>query len=210
MSHDITSQVGQLKVLMANIGVGDDYFYMSSEVKDTFQTIISYLTLPCTCPPLLSLDLCLQSQQQDYNSPSNHSNNSGNSTSQLISLQIPFSSFDSLSSLNSMPSVQYNIKINCKTKLDRLYTYHHPTDIVEYPEISKFRFIRHFFVVDLEDWHNPAWNFTYSQGEPRGKTGKQTMNCSVLLDKDGNKVPCYVSHATCAFQFFFFFKEKEI
>ena len=30
--HDITLQVGQLKVLMANIGVGDTYFYVSSEV----------------------------------------------------------------------------------------------------------------------------------------------------------------------------------
>ena len=173
--------------------------------------MVSYLTLPCTCPPSLSLDLHLWSQQQDNNSPSSHSiNNSGNSTGQSISLQIPFSSFDSPSPLNSTPSVWYNIKINRKTTLDRLYSYHHPTDLVEYPQTSKFGFIGHLFVVDLEDWHNPAWNFAYSQGEPQGTTGKQVMTCSVLLGKDGNKVPCYVSHATCVYQFFFFERKKNL
>ena len=211
MSYDVTAEVRRLKVLTANIGAGDAYFYASSEVQDAFQTVISYLTLPRTHPPLLSLDLHLRSQQQDYNSPSNHSiNNSGNSTGQSISLQIPFSSFDTPSPLNSTPSVRYNVKINRKTTLDRLYIYHHPTDLVEYPETSKFGFIGHLFVVDLEDWRNPARNFAYSQGEPRGTTGKRTMTCSVLLDKDGNEVPCYVSHATCAYQFSLLKEKKNL
>ncbi|KAJ7257624.1 hypothetical protein C8J57DRAFT_1074290 [Mycena rebaudengoi] len=45
-------------------------------------------------------------------------------------------------------------------------------------------------------WFNPARNFVYSQGEPRGSTGKNLVFCDVLVDSRGNKVACKESHST--------------
>ncbi|KAJ7676899.1 hypothetical protein DFH06DRAFT_976937 [Mycena polygramma] len=47
------------------------------------------------------------------------------------------------------------------------------------------------------DWLNPARNFAYSQGEPRGSTGRKGVPCGLLVDSDGQKVLCKESHSTC-------------
>ncbi|KAJ7437910.1 hypothetical protein B0H11DRAFT_1884881 [Mycena galericulata] len=47
------------------------------------------------------------------------------------------------------------------------------------------------------DWLNPVRNFAYSQGEPRGSTGRKGVFCDLLVNSDGEKVPCKESHSTC-------------
>ncbi|KZP11654.1 hypothetical protein FIBSPDRAFT_913544 [Athelia psychrophila] len=48
-----------------------------------------------------------------------------------------------------------------------------------------------------EDWVNPRLNFVYSQGPPVGRTtlGEHVF-CKLLVDEDGEQVPCRESHAT--------------
>ncbi|KAJ6453265.1 hypothetical protein DFH09DRAFT_964017 [Mycena vulgaris] len=46
-------------------------------------------------------------------------------------------------------------------------------------------------------WFPPARNFVYSQGEPKGSTGRKPVFCDILVNSDGNKVACKESHSTC-------------
>lgn len=98
---------------------------------------------------------------------------------------------------NPSPDVQRHVKINRKTKLDALYTYK-PGTLVEYPQTSQREFIGHLFLMDpTSDWLNPARDIVYSQGEPRGSSGKKTVFCDILVSSDGEKIPCRESHSTC-------------
>jgi hypothetical protein len=63
--------------------------------------------------------------------------------------------------------------------------------MVEYPETSSGGSVGHLFNISPEDWANPRTNFAYSQGEPSGRTKVgHSVQCKLLIDSDGNKVPC--------------------
>ncbi|KAJ3713589.1 hypothetical protein C8R42DRAFT_684404 [Lentinula raphanica] len=75
---------------------------------------------------------------------------------------------------------------------------HGESDIVEYP-ISGGRseeVVGHLFRRDTNSWTNPANDFAYSRGPPRGySTG---VKVSLMVDAEsGNMVPCTVRHSTC-------------
>ena|ERR1700761_2068950 len=91
--------------------------------------------------------------------------------------------------------VQYNVKITRQTTLDKLYTYDSDY-ILEFPETSARGSIGHLFPFHR---FNPARNFVYSQGEPRGMTGKKAVYCDILTDSESKKVPCKMSFATCKY-----------
>lgn len=92
---------------------------------------------------------------------------------------------------------RYNVKINARTTLDVLYTYGLGASL-EYPETSKVGPIGHLFRIDLNSPHvSPARSFLYSQGEPRGSSGKKAVTCDVLVNGKGEKVLCKESHSTC-------------
>ncbi|KZP08487.1 hypothetical protein FIBSPDRAFT_901216 [Athelia psychrophila] len=97
-------------------------------------------------------------------------------------------------------SVQENVYLNRKTTLVKLFTYTRNAAAVEYPATHAQRPVGHLFEVDPDDWFNPRLNFAYSQGEPSGsrttENGKAIF-CQLLVDTDGNKVPCKVSQFTC-------------
>lgn len=111
-------------------------------------------------------------------------------TSALISL------LDSSHHKHDKPTVQMHVKLNRRTILDKLI-FHPPGALVEYPETSKHGRIGHIFSMEDVDWFNPARNFAYSQGEPRGSSGTKTVTCALLTDEKGNEVPCQESHSTC-------------
>ncbi|KAJ7192676.1 hypothetical protein GGX14DRAFT_594308 [Mycena pura] len=94
--------------------------------------------------------------------------------------------------------VEHNIKISNRTTLEKLYVYDINDPIVEFPETSAAGSIGHFFPFKPGTTHfHPARNFVYSQGEPRGTTGKRATYCDLFVDSDGNKIPCKVSSSTC-------------
>ncbi|KZP03615.1 hypothetical protein FIBSPDRAFT_768689, partial [Athelia psychrophila] len=99
--------------------------------------------------------------------------------------------------------VQENVYLNRKTTLVKLFTYTRNAAAVEYPATHAQRPVGHLFEVDPDDWFNPRLNFAYSQGEPSGsrttENGKAIF-CQLLVDTDGNKVPCKVSQFTCNLQ----------
>ena len=100
---------------------------------------------------------------------------------------------------NLQPTVEYNVSLNRKTSLDILY--HYPLGaIVEYPETSSEGCIGHLFDVLPDDWSNPRSNFVYAQGEPSGRTkAGHYIWCNLLVDSDGEKVPCREVHSTCMY-----------
>jgi hypothetical protein len=60
------------------------------------------------------------------------------------------------------PSVQYNIKINTRTTLEKLYV-HDAEALIEFPETSATGSIGHLFRMKPESsWFNPTRNFVYS------------------------------------------------
>lgn len=93
---------------------------------------------------------------------------------------------------------QYNIRISKKIRLDILHT-HRASTLLEYPDTSATGWVGHLFEMDAAAWHNPALNFAYSQGAPRGRTKSgEEHHCSLLVDSlSGETVPCSVSHSTC-------------
>ena len=99
------------------------------------------------------------------------------------------------------PKIEQHVKLNKKTTLEILYTYGSPNSVIEYPETRKNGFIGHLFSMDPKSWINPARNFIYSLGEPRGTNGTEAKpeSCPLLVDNDGRRVPCKISHSTCKF-----------
>lgn len=93
--------------------------------------------------------------------------------------------------------------LNKKTSLQKLYRYRTGT-VLEYPETSRTGAVGHLFEMCPEDWVNPRLSFAYSQGAPEGrkKLGDYTF-CKLLVDEDGEQVPCRESHFTCAYHFFY-------
>ena len=100
---------------------------------------------------------------------------------------------------NLSPSITHNVRLNRKTTLCSLL--HHPLGaIVEYPETSTAGPIGHLFEVSPDNWSNPRLNFAYSQGAPTGRTKSgDHVWCSLLVDGNGEKVPCLESHSTCMY-----------
>ena len=74
-----------------------------------------------------------------------------------------------LSTLLATSTVQYDIKLNRKTLLTKLYTYA-LGDVVDYPETTSSNSIGHLFHLDPDMWHTPMQDFVYSLGPPRGST----------------------------------------
>ncbi|KAF7981503.1 hypothetical protein HWV62_33057 [Athelia sp. TMB] len=96
-------------------------------------------------------------------------------------------------------SVQENVFLNRKTTLARLYTYARGVN-VEYPTTDTGRPIGHLFEIDPNNWFNPRLSFAYSQGEPCGNQTSRNggdIFCALLVDKDGQRVPCKISQYTC-------------
>ncbi|KAF7372822.1 hypothetical protein MSAN_00488200 [Mycena sanguinolenta] len=84
-------------------------------------------------------------------------------------------------------NIQYNVKINTRTMLEKLYT-HDIDTLIEFPETSSSGSIGHLFRMKPgTSWFNPARNFAYSRGEPSGSTGRKPAFCNVLVDTLGNK-----------------------
>jgi len=101
---------------------------------------------------------------------------------------------------DSPPTIQVrrNVYTNPKTTLSVLYTYEDPNAWVEYPETNLDRPVGYLFRRDPCNWENPVRNFTYSLGKPSGQTRKgEEVHHPLLVDKDGNKVSCAVTHLTC-------------
>lgn len=109
---------------------------------------------------------------------------------------------------NSLPvsappsNTQHNIKLNRKTTLSTLYTYEDSNVYVEYPDTNPNHPVGYLFRCDPCDWQNPIRNFAYSLGKPAGqsKIGEEVFS-DLLVDKDGNRVPCVESHFTCIYSF---------
>lgn len=99
----------------------------------------------------------------------------------------------------SEPKIEQHVKLNKKTTLEILYTYGSPNSVIEYPETFKNGFVGHLFAMDPKSWIKPTSNFIYSLGEPRGTNGTEAKpeSCQLLVDKDGRRVPCKISHSTC-------------
>jgi hypothetical protein len=99
-----------------------------------------------------------------------------------------------------LPNVQptvHSVRLNRKTKLHLLFRYSQGT-VVEYPETSAEGPVGHLFEVSPDDWTSPRLNFTYSQGAPTGRTKAGShVFCPLLVDDNGEMVPCQEVHSTC-------------
>jgi hypothetical protein len=94
-------------------------------------------------------------------------------------------------------SVQYNVKLNCKMTLMKLYHYD-LSSYVEYPKSSMQGPIGHLFHVNPMNWENPALNFAYSCRKPSGHTKEEeVVYCILLTDGNGEEVPCQECHTIC-------------
>ena len=92
-------------------------------------------------------------------------------------------------------SRSYNIELNRQTTLDIIDEYGAGT-YMEYPETKENGRVGHLFTaLDLEQWPNPATYFAYSLGPPKG--ANKIGYCNILLNNNGMRVPCRVSHFTC-------------
>ncbi|KAF9061884.1 hypothetical protein BDP27DRAFT_1428444 [Rhodocollybia butyracea] len=90
--------------------------------------------------------------------------------------------------------IETNVTVTQKCTVVRLYTYKAGTTI-KYPKTTEQGSVGHLFELDPEDWVNPSQAFAYSQGEPKGFL--RNRFCCILLDDQGESVPCYVRHSTC-------------
>ncbi|KAJ3925577.1 MAG: hypothetical protein NXY57DRAFT_967582 [Lentinula lateritia] len=93
--------------------------------------------------------------------------------------------------------IHEDFTLTSRTTLKVVYE-HAVNAIIEYPMSGRTddEVIGHLFRRDPESWSNPANDFAYSRGPPRGyTTGKQV---SLLVDVEtGIMVPCTVRHSTC-------------
>ena len=103
------------------------------------------------------------------------------------------------------PTIRRNVYSSSRTTLSVLYTYEDVNAWVEYPETSPDQPVGYLFRRDPRNWENPVQNFAYSLGKPSGQTkrGEECQN-PLLVDQQGRKVPCVVSHLTCTFSFLAF------
>ena len=79
--------------------------------------------------------------------------------------------------------------------------------IVKYPKTSCHKPVGHLFEISPVEWVQPKLSFAYSLGAPMGQVetwNGQPIYCNLLVDKDGEWVPCQVSHATCKPKLLFF------
>lgn len=97
----------------------------------------------------------------------------------------------------SLPSVRYDVVLNRKTTLRRLFT--HPRDTaLEYPETVNGGSVGHLFEVSPANWISPTTSFAYSLGAPSGRTTiGDSLLCPLLVDSFGTQVPCVERHYTC-------------
>lgn len=94
------------------------------------------------------------------------------------------------------PHVRYNVKLSHRTTLAKVI-FHPEGKVIDYPETSAHGHIGHVIPVSLaSEWVNPVRNFAYSRGEPKGGRGSN-LRCPLLVDDDGNEVPCHETHDTC-------------
>lgn len=94
------------------------------------------------------------------------------------------------------------MKATNRTILDVLYT-HDSSSLVEFPSTSEHGRVGHLFHIDLQlGSFNPMSSFAYSQGEPKGSSGSKTVFCALLVDEEGNEVPCREFHSTCVYSIF--------
>ncbi|KAJ7587912.1 hypothetical protein C8J56DRAFT_1049975 [Mycena floridula] len=78
--------------------------------------------------------------------------------------------------------------------------YHHPAGyVVEYPATSYSRdetgSIGHLFELSPQHWYNPAHDFAYSLGEPKGS--HKEIYTDILKNSTGESVPCVRLTRTC-------------
>lgn len=98
------------------------------------------------------------------------------------------------------PTIRRNVYSSSRTTLSVLYTYEDVNAWVEYPETSPDQPVGYLFRRDPHNWENPVQNFAYSLGKPSGQTKRgQEREHLLLVDQQGSKVPCVVSHLTCTF-----------
>jgi hypothetical protein len=96
------------------------------------------------------------------------------------------------------PTIRRNVYTTSMTTLSVLYTYEDVNAWVEYPETSPDHPVGYLFRRDPHNWENPVRNFAYSLGKQSGQTEKgQERKHLLLVDRQGSKVPCVVSHLTC-------------
>ena len=99
---------------------------------------------------------------------------------------------------NIHPSA-FNVRINRKTTLSKLYDVYNVSDAPEYPETSAsgVGYIHH---QDLTAWSAPLSDTAYSWGNPMGTrrtTATKTVTHPLLVDARGQLVPCHEVHGTC-------------
>jgi hypothetical protein len=101
--------------------------------------------------------------------------------------------------LSPLPIIERDVRLNRKTTLHTLFRYPLGT-VIEYPETSAKGSVGHLFEVAPDEWSNPRLSFAYSQGAPTGRTkaGSYTF-CPLLVDDNGEEVPCQEVHATCMY-----------
>ncbi|KAJ7194417.1 hypothetical protein GGX14DRAFT_576364 [Mycena pura] len=92
------------------------------------------------------------------------------------------------------PQLVCDVQITSKTTLEKLYTWPAGT-VLEYPETSATGSIGHLFPIST---FTLTRNMMYSTGDPKGGPGKKhPVFVDILLDDNGQKVPCKLSFKTC-------------
>lgn len=95
--------------------------------------------------------------------------------------------------------VEYNVKLNRKTTLVKLYTFKNSAVRVEYPETNE-GWIGYKFKQDPASWQNHVLDIAYSLYGNGQTTKEETRTCALLVSSTtGKEVPCIVSHSTCEF-----------
>ncbi|KAG7093238.1 hypothetical protein E1B28_006924 [Marasmius oreades] len=91
-----------------------------------------------------------------------------------------------------------NLRLNRKTTLSKVYR-HRLAAIVEYPETGSTadHAVGHVFELDPMCWYNPANDFAYSRGDPRGIDRNPSTVPLLVSSQTGQPVPCTVRHSTC-------------
>lgn len=113
--------------------------------------------------------------------------------------------------LETTPDIYYNVKVNHKTTLDRLYVHHSPNPIIEYPETSN-NGVGYLIRMEWNEDSNPTQNFAYSLGGIKGKskvtnitpwTDTSTPTPFHLFHGGRMIVPHTTTYSACRFLFFY-------
>lgn len=102
-------------------------------------------------------------------------------------------------SLPTPSETRHNVRLNRRTLLSTLYIFDNPLTWIEYPESKDGDPVGYLIRQEFpSEWRNPASSFVYSLDHPSGGTRSgETMSCSLLLDANGERVPCKQHHRTC-------------